>query len=256
MPVDNHIRNYSNALDFIKTNGTQILEVNKDGSLRKQNGLEKLKLLGSRLVGKYDQVKQQKDAAVGNAITALWANAKVAQKNGATGHIPPLLQGGKANIYVARFLKARNEIGNATSSTITNRAKSAKVVPRQAQRPSKAVKPERAADLGRGKAQNAALQGAQLKAIRTLSQALTEFSLGDSATTDQGIAALNASQKLDRVAAKLESPSKNIQWGRDVLTPLTQNGFVLGKGALAAFSELSGADDNAQKLLNWASKTA
>jgi hypothetical protein len=258
MPVDNNIRSYSNAIDLIKSHSTEVLEVNKDGSLRTQTGLEKLKLLGSRLVGNYNQVKQQKDATVGNAITALWANAVASQNRGAKGHIPPLLQAnGKSNIYLSRFLNARNEVANSAKGNINTRAKDATVIPRGAQRPTKATTPQKAAELGRGLAQREALHGAQLKAIRTLSQALTDFATSDAATTDQGIAALKASQRLDHAAEKLAaSPkTKNADWGREVIAPLTQNGFVFGKGALADFGGLSGAADNAKKILDWANKT-
>lgn len=252
----NSINSYSNALDIIKSHSNEILEVNKDGTLRTQNGLDKLRTFGSRLVGKYDQVKQEKDAAVGNAITQLWANAVAARSSGVKGDIVPLLKanGKAASPYLERFLQARNAVLGSDKGKISNRAKDARVITSGANKPAKAVRSENAAALGRTQSAAQNYHHAQLKAIRSLSTALTEFATSDQATTDQGIAALSASQKLDRVATSLGklADTKYADWGKHVLAPLQQAGFTLGKGPLADFAALSGADNNAKKLLDWA----
>jgi len=70
-------KQYVDVSDLVKASGNSLLEVNKDGSIRKQNIGEKLANIGSRLLGKYEARRVDKDAKVKEAITQLFNKSGV-----------------------------------------------------------------------------------------------------------------------------------------------------------------------------------
>jgi len=258
MAINTHISNYSQSLEIAKSHSSELLEVNKDGTVRTQNALDKLKTFGSRLVGKYDQVKKEKDAAVANALTTLWALATTAKARGAKGEFDPLFRQDYhlSNPTLKHFFDARNEIANSPKGKIETRAQSAKVVRSNDARPAKAVSKASVGNIGDGGSKLKELHHAQAKALKQISQALNDFALQEGPTSDQNIAALSVSFKLDKAAQKLGKSSdiKTLDWGKDVIRHLSAQGFQLGHEPLAQFKGLAGSADDQSKVIAW-SKT-
>jgi len=70
-------RTYGDVAPLVKAHRNSILEVSADGSIRTQNLKEKIGNLGLRIIGRYNTVKNEKDAKVADAIRSLF------QKTGA-----------------------------------------------------------------------------------------------------------------------------------------------------------------------------
>jgi hypothetical protein len=73
----NIAKRYVDVADLVRAHGNSLLEVNKDGSIRTQNLGEKLANLGSRLFGKYEARRVEKDAKAKEAIIQLFNKSGV-----------------------------------------------------------------------------------------------------------------------------------------------------------------------------------
>ena len=96
----NVAKRYVDVSDLVKSSGNSLLEVNKDGSIRKQNLGEKLANIGSRLFGKYEARRVDKDAKVKEAITQLFNKSGVS----ATSYAAP----SRDRILLDRFFNPVN----------------------------------------------------------------------------------------------------------------------------------------------------
>ena len=103
-------RDLGSASRIITEHAHETFEVTKDGGIRRQTGLEKALLLGTRLVGKYQKTRDAKDAKVAVALQNLY------QKNyrpGSTVLAP------NVNPVLSRFFGGPKNIQDRSSNRLS-----------------------------------------------------------------------------------------------------------------------------------------
>jgi hypothetical protein len=145
----NIAKTYVDVSDLVKSHNNSLFEVNKDGSIRTQNIGEKLANLGSRLFGKYEARKIEKDAKVKEAIVQLFNKSGVSADSYAAPTRDRVLQDRFFNPVALPSRKSALKDHKPTTAKVFVQANQEKFNPDTKVRAQKVLYQSLAHDLGR-----------------------------------------------------------------------------------------------------------